>query len=115
VDDRHQTGRNDNQEHHESVRIDSRNLGWTDDRPQQQGRQQGLVGKTNEFIDGLQRSLIATTSESRSPPSPFQANDQRSNDGRDSRTVSNEVRQRQEVLEQLRRDLDRMFQSPKVA
>jgi len=119
IDDRRQRGRSDNQEHHESVSIDSRNLGRTDDRPQKQGRndqqQHRPVGEADDFSDDLPRSLIATASESRSPRSRFQANDERSNGGRDSRPVSNEVRERHEVLEQLRRDLDRMLQSPKVA
>jgi hypothetical protein len=119
IDNRGQRGRSDNQEQHESVTIDSRNLGWTDDRPQKQGRNDqqhhGPVGKADKFSDDLQRLLIATASESRSPPSPLQASDEESNGGNDTGPVSNEVREREEVLEQLRRDLDRMLQSPKVA
>ena len=101
------------------IDVDPRESEWIDDRPQKQGRndqqQHRPVGEADDFSDDLPRSLIATASESRSPRSRFQANDERSNGGRDSRPVSNEVRERQEVLEQLRRDLDRMLQSPKVA
>jgi hypothetical protein len=119
IDDRRQRARSDNQEQHESVTSSSGNLAWADDRGQKQGRndrqQHRPVGKADKFSDDLQRPLMATASESRSPPSPVQANDEWSNGGKDSGPVSNEVREREEVLEQLRRDLDRMLQSPKVA
>jgi hypothetical protein len=119
TDDRRQRGRSDNQEHHESVSVESRYLGSTDDRPQKQRRndqqQHGPVDKVNGFSDDLQRPLIAAASEPRSSPSLLQANDEWSNGGKDSGALSNEVRERQEVLEKLRRDLDRMLQSPKVA
>ena len=48
----------------------------------------------------------------------MQADDGWSNDGRPkagSSQIGNEIKEREEVLERLRHDLDRLLQSPKVA
>jgi len=119
IDNRRQSKQSENQKQYESVTIDSRDLGWTDDRGQKQGRndrqQHQPVGKSDKFNDDLQRLVMVTASESRSPPSSRQANDERSTGGKDGGPVSNEAREREKILEQLRRDLDRMLQSPRVA
>lgn len=71
----------------------------------------------NGSIHGLQGSVTAAASD-HGPRRPLrngyesQGNPQRR--GRDSE-VANEIRKREDMLEQLQRDLDRMLQSPKVA
>ena len=92
------------------------------DRRQPEGRndqpQHGSVTEPDELLHDLQSSLIAAASEYRPPPSPLQADDGWSNDGRGKdgpSPIGNEIREREDVLERLRRDLDRLLQSPKVA
>jgi len=67
----------------------------------------------------LQSSLMAAASEYRPRPSPLPAGDGWSNDGRGKddgpSEISDEIREHEDVLERLRRDLDRLLQSPKVA
>jgi hypothetical protein len=120
IDDRRQHGWNDDQQQHETVSIDLREPGWIDDQPQHEGRnnqqQHKSVGEADELIDDLQSSLIAAASEYR--PRPLQADDGWSNNGRgkdDASLVSDQIGEHEEVLERLRRDLDRLLQSPKVA
>ena len=91
-----------------------------DDRHQDEGRneQHGSVSEADELLHDLQSSLIAAASEYRAPPSPLQADDGWSNDGRGKdgpSQIGNEIKEREEVLERLRHDLDRLLQSPKVA
>jgi hypothetical protein len=71
------------------------------------------IGK---LVDDLQSSLVLP-SDYRSRP-PLQddntwPDDERRNDG--ASQSSDEIRQREEALKQLKRDLDRLLQSPKVA
>ena len=109
------------QPQHESVSIDPERDS-TGDRHQDQARndhrQHGSVSQADELLHDLQSSLIAAASEYRVPPSPMQADDGWSNDGRGKvgpSQIGNEIKEREEVLERLRHDLDRLLQSPKVA
>lgn len=112
---------NDAQLQHESGSIDPAEPHPIDDRRQDEGRndrQHGSISGADELLHDLQSSLIAAASEYRAPPSPLQANDGWSNDGRGKdgpSQIGNEIGEREEVLERLRRDLDRLLQSPKVA
>jgi hypothetical protein len=121
-DDRRQRRRSHDQQQHESVSVDGHEPDWIDDRRQQEGRneqqQHGSVGAADDFLDDLQSSLMAAASEYHPSPSPLQAGDEWSNNGRSKEgtcQTSDEIREREEVLERLRRDLDRLLQSPKVA
>jgi len=120
-DDRRQHRRSHDQQQHESVSVDGHEPDWIDDRHQREGRneqqQYGSVGAADEFLDDLQSSLMAAASEYRPRPSPLLA-DEWSNDGRSKEgacQTTDEIKEREEVLERLRRDLDRLLQSPKVA
>jgi len=112
----------DDQQQHESGSIDPK-LGPIDDRHQNKGRdnqrQHDTVSQPDEFLHDLQSSLIAAASEYRPRPSPLPAGDGWSNDGRGKddgpSEISDEIREHEDVLERLRRDLDRLLQSPKVA
>ena len=112
----------DDQQQHESGSIDPK-LGPIHDRHQNKGRdnqrQHDTVSQPDEFLHDLQSSLISAASEYRPRPSPLPAGDGWSNDGRgkDDRPseISDEIREHEDVLERLRRDLDRLLQSPKVA
>jgi hypothetical protein len=103
---------------HQRIGVDSRESDSIDDRRQVEGRtDQHHVEARDELIDDLQNSLIQAGSDYRPRP-PLQADDGSSNDGRGKDGVSptsDEIREREEVLERLRRDLDRLLQSPKVA
>ena len=116
-----QSESSDAQPQHESVSIDPE-PDSIDDRHQDQARndqrQHGSVSQPDELLHDLQSSLIAAASEYRVPPSPIQADDGWSNDGRGKvgpSQIGNEIKEREEVLERLRHDLDRLLQSPKVA
>jgi hypothetical protein len=88
-----------------------------DDQRQGRNDQQQHVEARDELIDDLQSSLLQVASDYR-PRHPLQADDGSSNDGRGKASVSpisDEIREREEVLERLRRDLDRLLRSPKVA
>jgi hypothetical protein len=112
----------DGQQQHASVSVDRPEPDSIHDRRQPEGRndqpQHGSVTEPDELLHDLQSSLIAAASEYRPPPSPLQADDGWSNDGRGKdgpSPIGNEIREREDVLERLRRDLDRLLQSPKVA
>jgi hypothetical protein len=116
-DKRHQRKwHNDEQRHaspsidpRESDRIDGqRQQGWRDDEHQRES-----IGAGDELIDDLQRSLVAAGSDSRTRPS-LQDNSSNNGGGRDAPT-SDEIREREEGLEQLRRSLDRLLRSTNVA
>src|SRR6516162_5297038 len=116
-----QSESSDSQPQHESVSIDPE-PDSIDDRHRDQARndqrQRGSVSQPDELLHDLQSSLIAAASEYRVPPSPIQADDGWSNDGRGKvgpSQIDNEIKEREEVLERLRHDLDRLLQSPKVA
>jgi hypothetical protein len=111
------------QQYHESGSIDSPEPDWNDDRHRHVGRNEqerrhASAGEADEFLDDLQRSLLAVTSDHRPRPSSLQVDDELSNNGHGedgSSQADDEIREREEVLERLRRDLDRLLQSPKVA
>jgi hypothetical protein len=112
----------DDQQQYESGSIDPSGPDSIDDRHQDEGRndqrQHGSVSVADEFLHDLQNSLIAAASAYSPRPSPPQADDGRSNDGRGKDSPSqnsDEIREGEEVLDRLRRDLDRLLQSPKVA
>ena len=104
----------------ESTSIDSPEPDWNDDQPRHEGRndqkRHGSAGEGDELLDDLRRSLFAVTSDHR--PRPSALDDELSNNGHGedaSSQAGDEIREREEVLERLRRDLDRLLQSPKVA
>ena len=107
------------QQQHESGSIDPPEPDWNDDRHRHEGlndqERHGSAGETDELLDDLQRSLFAAASDYRPRP-PLQADDEWSNSehGKDG-AIGDEIREREEALERLRRDLDRLLQSPKVA
>jgi hypothetical protein len=112
-----QSESSDAQPQHESGSIDPPEPDSIDDRRQDEGRRQH-GSEADELLHDLQSSLIAAASEYRAPPSQLQADDGWSNDGRGKHgpsPIGDEIREREEVLERLRRDLDRLLQSPKVA
>jgi C4-dicarboxylate-specific signal transduction histidine kinase len=102
--------------------IDQSELHWMDDRNEHElsDRQQrsGSVHQLNERSHDLQRPLMPTAGDYR-PRRPLQKdhesqeNPQRK--GRDSDVEVAEISRRDDMFEQLRRDLDRLLQSPKVA
>jgi hypothetical protein len=101
---------------HESGSIDSPEPDWNGDRHRHVGH--ASAGEADELLDDLQRSLLAAASDHRPRPSSLQVDDELSNNGRGADGSSQsgvEIREREEVLERLRRDLDRLLQSPKVA
>jgi hypothetical protein len=105
---------------HESGSIDPPEPDSIDDRHQDEGRndqRQHGFSEADELIHDLQSSLMAAANEYRPRSSPLQAEDGSSNDGRgkDGPSQIHEIRESEEVLERLRRDLDRLLQSPKVA
>ena len=119
IDDRRQHRWSDDQQQHELVSVESHEPDWIGDRPQHEGRndQQQHVGESDELLDDLQSSLLAAASDHRPRSSSLQADDEWPNNGRGkdaTSKVSDEIREREEVLERLRRDLDRLLQS-KVA
>jgi hypothetical protein len=115
---------------HGRIGVDPRESEWSDDQPPESDsiddrhqerndqRQHGSVSEVDELLHDLQSSLMmAAASEYRPRSSPLQADDGWSNDGRgeDGPSQIHEIRESEEVLERLRRDLDRLLQSPKVA
>jgi len=120
-DDRRRRRWSDDQQQHESVSVDAHQPDWMDDRHQYERRndqqQHGSVSETDELLDDLQSSLMAAASDYRPRP-PVEAADEWSNSGRGrdgTSQISDETREREETLERLRQDLDRLLQSPKVA
>ena len=106
---------------HESGSIDPPEPDWMDDRHQYERRndqqQHGSAGEADEFLHDLQSSLLAAASDYRPRP-PLDATDEWPNGGRGkdgASQISDETREREEVLDRLRRDLDQLLQSPKVA
>ena len=111
-DDRPPHLRSDDQQQRESGNVDAR---------QHEGRndqlQHGSVSEADELIHDLQSSLTAAASDYRPRPA-LDAADESSESGRgkdDGSQIGDEIREDEEVLERLRRDLDRLLQSPKVA
>ena len=122
LDERPEHRWSDDQQQHESVSVDPHEPDWIDDRHQHEGRndeqQHGSVREADELLDDFQSSLIVAASDHRLRSSSLQADDEWSNNGRGkdgASQTSDEIREREEVLERLRRDLDRLLRSPKVA
>ena len=110
------------QQQHETGSIDSSEPGRNDDRQRHKGRndqeRHASAGAANELLDDLQRSLLAVTSGRRPRPSSLEVDSELSinvHGGDGGSQAGVEIREREEVLERLRRDLDRLLQSPKVA
>jgi len=118
-DDRPRRGWRENQQRYESSRISAPAPDRIDNRRQHQEpidqQQHASAGEVDEVLEDLQRSLFAAASDQRPP---HQANDEWANNGPGEEGASlnnDEIRERDEVLERLRRDLERLLQSPKVA
>jgi hypothetical protein len=95
--------------------IDCPESYWAGDR-QQHGwadnlKHHGSIAE-DEFLDGLNRSLISSASDYR-PHRPFQTNEQWFVKDPAS-AVNDQSSDRGDKLDQLRQDLDRMLRSPKV-
>jgi len=114
---RRQSKRRNDEQCHESIGIDPREPAPIDDQHQQGWRydhhQRGSVAAADELIDDLQNSLLATPSDYRPRP-PFQGDLLNEGDSRHAASAD-EIREREEGLEQLKRSLDRLLQSPNVA
>ncbi len=100
--------------------VDRAKSDWIDDRFEHELRDDQLGGSVHEWdelIDDLPRRLIpAITDYSRRRP--LRADDEWSDNGRGkdrASDITDEIRKREDMLEQLRRDLDRLMRSPKVA
>jgi hypothetical protein len=102
-DKRRREWRNDPQRH-ESPSIDPRESDRIDDH-----HQQGSRGAADELINDLQRSLVAAPSDRRSNP-PLQ-DDWLNDGGSRAAASSDEIREHEETLKQVRRSLDRLLQS----
>jgi hypothetical protein len=114
---RRQSKRRNDEQRHEPIGIDAREDTPIDDQQQEQRwrhdqHQRRVVAVADELIDDLQSSLVATRRDYRPGPS-FQES-LNEGGGRDAAPVD-EIREREEGLEQLRRSLDRLLQSPNVA
>ena len=94
--------------------MDDRNEHELRDRQQPSG---SVHQRDKKLIDDLQRSLIPTVSNYK-PRRPFR-NDNESQENprrRDGDSdVADEISKPEDMFEQLRRDLDRLLRSPKVA
>jgi hypothetical protein len=103
--------RNDKQRN-ESPSIDPRESERIDDHHQQgrrdDQRQPGSIGAGDELIDDLQSSLLAAPSNYR--PHPLLQNAASNDGGSRAAVSSDEIREREEGLEQLRRSLDQLLQ-----
>jgi hypothetical protein len=88
INDRHQQGRRDDQHQH------------------------GSVDARDELIDDLQSSLLGAAPTDCRPALPLQEDS--SNDG-GARYAGSSIREHEEALQQLRRSLDRLLQSPNAA
>src|SRR5262249_50235614 len=116
-----QSESSDAQTRHESVSIDPEPDAIDDGHrgeARNDQRQHGSFSDADKLLHDLQSSLIAAASEYRATPSRLQAYDTWSDDGGGEdgpSPISDEIREREEVLERLRRDLDLLLQSPKVA
>lgn len=114
---RRQSKRRNGEQRHEPIGIDAREDTPIDDQQQEQRwrhdqHQRGAAAVADELIDDLQSSLVATRRDYRSGPSFQELLNE--GGGRDAAPVD-EIREREEGLEQLRRSLDRLLQSPNVA
>jgi hypothetical protein len=103
--------------HRRRIIIDQSELHWMDDRNQHElgdrRPRSGSVYQWNELSHDLQRPLMQTAGDYR-PRRPVQNDYAPQERDRDS-DVADEISKRDDMFEQLRRDLDRLLQSPKVA
>jgi hypothetical protein len=116
--DRRLRRRGEDQRQHESSRIDPPEPDSIDDRRQggRRNDQQGSAGGADELLEELSRSLLAPASDPRPHPSSLHVVDENKvHHEEGSPQAPGKIRERDEVLDQLRRDLDRLLQSPKVA
>jgi hypothetical protein len=112
-DKRHQRKWRNDEQRHESPGIDPRESDRIDDHHQRGWRddqhQHGSVAVPDELIDDLQSSLAAAESDY-SPRPPIQDDSSNDRGGRVAAS-SDEIREREEAVEQLRRSLDRLLRS----
>jgi hypothetical protein len=116
-DKRYQRKWRNDEKRHTSPSIDFRESDRIDGQRQQgcrdQQHQHGSVGAGDELIDDLQSSLTAAGSDSRFR---LPVQDDSPNEGGSRNAPSrDEIKEREEDLEQLRRSLDRLLQSSNVA
>ena len=121
IKNRSQHGWNSDQQPHDAVSVDpgesnpiqkQAQPNWHEDQ-----QQYGWVKEGDELMDDLPSSQMAATSDD-CPDGLLPANDGWSHSGHrkdDAAQMSEQIREREEVLETLRRDLDRLLRSPKVA
>jgi hypothetical protein len=118
IKDRSQYGWSSDQQPHDAVSVDPGEFNkqaqpnWHEDQQQYDSVEEG-----DDLIDDLHSLQMAATSDY-CPDGPLPANDGWSHSGHRKDTagqVSEQIREREEVLETLRRDLDRLLRSPKVA
>jgi hypothetical protein len=105
-----QSESSDAQPQHESGSIDPPEPDSIDDRHQGEGRndQRQHGSEADELLLDLQSSLLAAAIDRRPQVDDELSNNAHGEDG--SSHASNEIREREEVLERLRRDLDRLLQ-----
>jgi hypothetical protein len=102
--------------------IDNFESPWIDDRNEHELRdppkRSGSAHQWDKLTDDLQHPLIPIPTTSDYKPRPFQNNygsrEKPQRRDRDS-DVADEIGKREDMLEQLKRDLNRLLQSPKVA
>ena len=121
IKNRSQYGWSSDQQPHDAVSVDPGETNpvqkqaqpnWHEDQ-----QQYGSVKEGDELMDDLPSSQMAATSDD-CPDGLLPANDGWSHSGHrkdDAAQMSEQIREREEVLETLRRDLDRLLRSPKVA
>jgi hypothetical protein len=99
----------------DSHRMDDRNDHELRDGEQRSGL--GAVHRGANLIDDLQRTVLLATSDDR--PGRLFRNDHELPENLQRRDrepdVADEISKREDTLEQLKRDLDRLLRSPKVA
>jgi hypothetical protein len=103
--------------HRRRIIIDQSELHWMDDRNQHElgdrRQRSGSAYQGNELSHDLQRPLMQTAGDYR-PRRPVH-NDYAPQERDRYSDVAGEISKRDDMFEQLRRDLDRLLQSPKVA
>jgi hypothetical protein len=113
-------GWSDDQQPRDAVSVDPGEFNPIEQQGQpswQDQQRYNSVKERDELIDDLHNSQLAATSDY-CPDSPLPSNGGWSHSGQrkhDAAPMSEQIREREEVLETLRRDLDRLLRSPKVA
>ena len=117
IKNRSQYGWSGDQQPHDAVSVDPGESNPIKKQPQpnwhEDQQQYGFVKEGDELIDDLHSSQMAATSDE-CPDGPLPANDGWSHSGHrkdDAAEMSEQIREREEVLETLRRDLDRLLRS----